>query len=273
MVCPVELVNYSLIKIMKKYTLFIAVLFLTLSAKSQTVRALSGFEPSTDRPGYKYYDTLISLPRTTYKYLTGYGTFGSLIDTARAAFSGTSNRITITSGVIDIGSDVVTLTGTQSLSNKTLTSPILNTSSTVGYVWTATNTSGAGAWAAGGGGGGGDVTETGHQTLTNKRITIRYASTTSSATPTINTDSVDTYELTAQAADITSFTTNLSGTPTTDQILHIIIVGTAARAITWGSGFEASTVPLPTTTVLTNRLDVYFVYNTTNAKCRCGGVW
>jgi len=103
--------------------------------------------------------------------------------------------------------------------------------------------------------------------------TARVDSTTSSATPTINTDNVDTYKLTAQAADITSFTTNLSGTPTDDQILHIVIIGTAARAITWGAKFESSTVTLPTTTVSTNRLDVYFIWNTATSKWRCGGVW
>lgn len=110
-------------------------------------------------------------------------------------------------------------------------------------------------------------------TFTNKRITARIDSTTSSATPTINTDNVDTYKLTAQAADITSFTTNLSGTPTDDQILHIVIIGTASRVITWGAKFEASTVALPTTTSGTNRLDVYFIWNTATSKWRCGGVW
>ena len=117
------------------------------------------------------------------------------------------------------------------------------------------------------------VTNSSTSILTNKRITARVDSTTSSATPTINTDNVDTYKLTAQAADITSFTTNLSGTPTDDQILHIVIIGTATRAITWGSKFEASTVALPTTTVGTDRLDVYFIWNTNTSKWRCGGVW
>lgn len=106
-------------------------------------------------------------------------------------------------------------------------------------------------------------------TLTNKRITKRTGSTTSSATPTINTDNVDMYLLTAQAADITSFTTNLSGTPTEGQTLWIVITGTAARAITWGASFEASTVALPTTTVTTNRLDVGFVWNSVTSKWRC----
>jgi hypothetical protein len=106
-------------------------------------------------------------------------------------------------------------------------------------------------------------------TLTNKRVTPRVSTTTSSATPTINTDNVDVYGLTAQAVDITSFSTNLSGTPTDGQLLRIYIVGTAARAITWGASFEASTTALPTTTVTTNRLDVGFVWNAATSKWRC----
>lgn len=97
----------------------------------------------------------------------------------------------------------------------------------------------------------------------------RTGTTTSSATPTINTDNVDYYSLTAQAVDITSFTTNLSGTPNEGDTLWISITGTAARAITWGSSFEASTVMLPTTTVSTNRLDVGFVWNSATSKWRC----
>lgn len=109
------------------------------------------------------------------------------------------------------------------------------------------------------------------QTLTNKRVTPRVGSTTSSATPTINTDNVDVYKLTAQAVDITSFTTNLSGTPTDGQPLIIQITGTAARAITWGASFEASTVALPTTTVSTDMLSVGFLWNSVTSKWRCVG--
>lgn len=109
-------------------------------------------------------------------------------------------------------------------------------------------------------------------TLTNKRITNRVGSTTSSATPTINTDNVDVYKLTAQTVDITSFTTNLSGTPTDWQMLIISITGTAARAITWGASFESSTITLPTTTVTTATLDVTFRWNAATSKWRCVGV-
>lgn len=102
-------------------------------------------------------------------------------------------------------------------------------------------------------------------TLTNKRWTPRVGSTTSSATPTINTDNVDIYKLTAQAADITSFTTNLSGTPVDGDILEIQITGTATRAITWGSSFVSSTVTLPTTTSSTATLTVVLQYFTTSS--------
>jgi hypothetical protein len=117
--------------------------------------------------------------------------------------------------------------------------------------------------------GAGDVTTSGTQTLTNKRITKRVGSTTSSATPTINTDNYDVYRLTAQAADITSFTTNLSGTPVDGDLLWISITGTAARAITWGASFESSTATLPTTTVTTATLDVGFRWNAATSKWRC----
>jgi len=117
--------------------------------------------------------------------------------------------------------------------------------------------------------GGNVVTLAGTQTLTNKRNTKRTGTTTSSATPTINTDNVDFYSITAQTEAITSFTTNLSGTPVGGDLLWIAITGTAARAITWGASFEASTVSLPTTTVTTARLDVLFAWNTVTSKWRC----
>lgn len=111
------------------------------------------------------------------------------------------------------------------------------------------------------------------QTATNKRITKRTGTTASSATPTINTDNVDFYSITALAAAITSFTTNLSGTPTEAQTLWIAVTDNGtARAITWGASFESSTVSLPTTTVVSTRLDVGLVWNTVTSKWRCVAV-
>jgi hypothetical protein len=108
------------------------------------------------------------------------------------------------------------------------------------------------------------------QTLTNKWIQPRVlASTANSATPTLNTDDYDMMVITGQSVAITSFTTNLTGTPVNGQKLWISITGTTAIAITWGASFEPSTVALPTTTVSTNRLDVGFVYNLATSDWRC----
>ena len=108
-------------------------------------------------------------------------------------------------------------------------------------------------------------------TFTNKRITKRTGTTTSSATPTINTDNVDEYYITAQAVDITSFTTNLTGTPTQGQLLFISVIGTAARAITWGASFGNGPVALPTTTVTTTELSVLFKYDGSIWRCYASG--
>ena len=119
----------------------------------------------------------------------------------------------------------------------------------------------------------GKISATSTDTLTNKRITTRSGTVASSPTPTINTDNVDFYSLTAQAADITSFTTNLSGTPTIGQTLWISIKDNGtARAITWGASFESSTIALPTTTVISTRLDVAFIWNEATSVWRCVGV-
>lgn len=107
-------------------------------------------------------------------------------------------------------------------------------------------------------------------TLTNKRLQSRTGTVASSATPTINTDNVDYFSITALAANITSFTTNLSGTPSTNDTLWIAITDNGtARTLSWGASFEASgTISLPTTTVISTRLDVGFVWNEVTSKWR-----
>lgn len=90
---------------------------------------------------------------------------------------------------------------------------------------------------------------------------------TSSPTPSINTDTIDMYGITAQAVAITGFT--MTGTPVNGQKLWVYITGTAAQAITWGTSFESSTTTLPTTTVTTARLDVGFIWNIATSKWRC----
>lgn len=111
------------------------------------------------------------------------------------------------------------------------------------------------------------------QTLTDKRITQRVGSTASSATPTINTDNVDAYSITALAADITSMTTNLSGTPTNFQKLMIRIKDNGTpRNISWGASFEDMGQELPTATVANKVLTIGFVYDSVISKWGCVAV-
>jgi hypothetical protein len=110
------------------------------------------------------------------------------------------------------------------------------------------------------------------QTLTNKRITPRLVTTTQAAEPTINTDNGDIFNITALAQAITSFTTNLTGTPTAGQRMTIEITDNGtARALTWGASFASTTVTLPTTTVLSTRLRVQFEWSTVTSKWECIG--
>lgn len=97
----------------------------------------------------------------------------------------------------------------------------------------------------------------------------RAGSTTSSTTPTINTDLYDSYEITALAGDITSMSANLTGTPSRNQVLYLIITGTASRAIIWGALFEDGLSALPSGTTNTETLEVLLRWNVATSKWRC----
>lgn len=107
-------------------------------------------------------------------------------------------------------------------------------------------------------------------TITNKRNTKRVlALSANSATPAINTDSYDVVHITSQTAAITSFTTNLTGTPVDGDELRISITGTASVGLTFGASFEDGAVTLPTTTSGTTRYDITFFWNSETSKWRC----
>lgn len=101
-------------------------------------------------------------------------------------------------------------------------------------------------------------------------VAPRVGTVASSATPSINTDNVDAFSITALATNITSMTTNLSGLPVNFQKLIIRIKDNgSARTITWGGSFEARGVALPTTTVISKVLTVGFIYDTVTSKWGC----
>ena len=130
---------------------------------------------------------------------------------------------------------MVTLTGTQSLSNKTLTSPTIS--------------SGTGSFSG--------------------RITPRIGTTASSATPSIDTDSFDQYNITALAAAITGVT--VTGTPTDGQKLLVRIKDNGtARAITWGASFVSSGAATLLTTTAAGKTHLSgFIYDGVATKWVC----
>lgn len=111
------------------------------------------------------------------------------------------------------------------------------------------------------------------QTVTNKRNQKRVVAVTQSATPAINTNNGDVFVIDALAQAITSMTSGLTGTPAVHEMMEIIITDNAtARAITWGASFAATTIPLPTTTVISTALRVLFQRNGANTLWMCVGV-
>ena len=106
-------------------------------------------------------------------------------------------------------------------------------------------------------------------TLTNKRIPLRIGTIASTATPTIDVDQYDQYNITALATAITSVT--ITGTPTDGQKLMVRIRddGTS-RSITWGTSFVGIGVnDLPTGTAASKTHLIGFVYDAVNAKWAC----
>jgi hypothetical protein len=99
------------------------------------------------------------------------------------------------------------------------------------------------------------------------------ATVASSATPAINTDVVNYFSVTALATNITSFTTNLTGTPNEGRTLWVSITDNGTpRTIAWGASFESSSISLPTVTTTSTRLDVGFIWNPVTSKWRCVAV-
>lgn len=112
------------------------------------------------------------------------------------------------------------------------------------------------------------ATLTGVEDLENKRITKRVGTVTQSATPSVNTDNMDIASITGLAQAITNMSTNLTGTPVAgDMIMFQITDNGTARAISWGSSFSATTVALPTTTVISTMLRVLFQWNGSTWAC------
>lgn len=100
--------------------------------------------------------------------------------------------------------------------------------------------------------------------------TPRITTIVSSATPTLNTDVADALKITALATDVTSFTTNLTGTPADMAKLLVRVTDDGvARNLAWGAKFAPGTTALPTVTVASKQLTVGFIYGSTSATWQC----
>lgn len=101
------------------------------------------------------------------------------------------------------------------------------------------------------------------KTLTNKRVTKRVLQSSGpGGTPSINTDNYDEVELSALAANISSMTSGMTGTPGLHDSLVIWFKDNGTlRTIAWGALFESCGATLPTTTVANKRLGVALKWN------------
>jgi len=113
---------------------------------------------------------------------------------------------------------------------------------------------------------GSDVTtNAGTVTLTNKRITRRVVSTTSTATLTIDSDSYDGAVVSAQAATLAVAAP--TGTPTDMQPLIIRIKDNGTiRTINWNAAFAPQGNTLPTTTVASKTHTIGCQWDTVASK-------
>jgi hypothetical protein len=162
------------------------------------------------------------------------------------------------------------------------------TAPTVDATYLKYNTSGGFSWATVSGGGGTPGGSSGQLQYNNSsafggvtNITVPSGQTAAKVLPRVsavstisavsfNTDNYDLYIITAQSAALSFTSTTVTGTPSNGQRIWISVTGTAAVALTFGAGFEPSgTVPLPTTTQGTVRLDIGFVWNVATSAWRC----
>ena len=184
---------------------------------------------------------------------TGAGTI------ATRTITGTANKITVLDGdgvddnpLIGVGTDIVQLTLTQTLTNKTIALGSNTISGTTAQFNTA-NTDGD------------FVTLDNAVVITNKEITPRISTTASSSTPTPVESTDDMFTVTALAANAT-FGDPGAGTNGQPLLVRIKDNGTA-RTLAWNAVYRAGTeIPLPTTTVISKTIYCTFIYNTADSK-------
>ena len=110
--------------------------------------------------------------------------------------------------------------------------------------------------------------DSGTQTLTNKRVQPRVLVATSATTFAVNADSYDAAEMIMTGAAGTLIMSAPTGTPVNGQKLIYKLQCTFAQTFNWASIFQGSTdLSLPLTSSGNSKWDFYgFIYNSTPAK-------
>jgi hypothetical protein len=109
------------------------------------------------------------------------------------------------------------------------------------------------------------------QTQLNTKLSAQVIQLTSSATPTVSVNGyMKTFVDITALAVATNLSANLTGTPQNGDILWFQIKDNGtARVITCGSLFEAKGEALPTTTVISKRINMGFTWDSTTSKWGC----